>query len=186
MFIKIFFRGLFIFNFSLALSQTIDSNALKSDIDLLEGAIKNDGFFTFFYKTSTNEIFLEIRELEKDFLYVNSLSSGVGNNDIGLDRGQLGQDRLVFFKKAGDKILLIQPNLKYRAVTENESEKRSVKEAFVRSVLYGFDIEKEIEGKYYGCKRRKSIATWVKPEKQESGVVIRGDREDPFMVVPLE
>jgi hypothetical protein len=44
----------------------------------------------------------------------------------------------------------------------------------------------EIEGKYYGCKRRKSIATWVKPEKQESGVVIRGDREDPFMVVPLE
>ena len=44
----------------------------------------------------------------------------------------------------------------------------------------------EIEGKYYGCKRRKSIATWVKPEIQESGVVIRGDREDPFMVVPLE
>ena len=44
----------------------------------------------------------------------------------------------------------------------------------------------EIEDKYYGCKRRKSIASWVKPEKQESGVVIRGDREDPFMVVPLE
>jgi len=44
----------------------------------------------------------------------------------------------------------------------------------------------EIEDKYYGCKRRKSIASWVKPEKQESGGVIRGDREDPFMVVPLE
>ena len=44
----------------------------------------------------------------------------------------------------------------------------------------------EIEGKYYGCKRRKSIAICVKPEKQESGVVIRGDRDEPFMVVPLE
>ena len=49
----------------------------------------------------------------------------------------------------GDKIFLIQPNLKYRAVTENESEKKSVKEAFAKSVLYGFKIEKEIKGKYY-------------------------------------
>ena len=44
----------------------------------------------------------------------------------------------------------------------------------------------EIEGKYYGCKRRKSIATWVKPEKEEIGVVIREDRGGPYMVVPLE
>ena len=44
----------------------------------------------------------------------------------------------------------------------------------------------EIEGKYYGCKRRKTIATWVKPEKQEIGVVIREDRGDPYMVVPLD
>ncbi|MBT7929465.1 hypothetical protein HN682_06085 [Candidatus Peregrinibacteria bacterium] len=44
----------------------------------------------------------------------------------------------------------------------------------------------EIEGKYYGCKRRKTIATWVKPEKQEIGVVIREDRGEPYMVVPLD
>ena len=44
----------------------------------------------------------------------------------------------------------------------------------------------EIEGKYYGCKRRKTIATWVKPEKEEIGVVIREDRGMPYMVVPLE
>jgi hypothetical protein len=44
----------------------------------------------------------------------------------------------------------------------------------------------EIDGKYYGCKRRKTIAAWVKPEKQEVGVVIREDRGEPFMVVPLE
>ena len=44
----------------------------------------------------------------------------------------------------------------------------------------------EIEGKYYGCKRRKTIATWVKPEKEEIGVVIREDRGEPYMVVPLD
>ena len=86
--------------------------------------------------------------LKKNF-YVNSLSTGIGNNDIGLDRGQLGQERIVFFEKIGNKIFLIQPNLKFRAVTENKFEKQSVKEAFAKSVLYGFDIEKKVKGKYY-------------------------------------
>ena len=29
----------------------------------------------------------------------------------------------------------------------------------------------EIEGRYYGCKRRTKIAKWCKPEKEEDGVV---------------
>ncbi len=44
----------------------------------------------------------------------------------------------------------------------------------------------EIENRFYGCKRRKTIATWVKPEKEEVGVVIREDRGQPYMVVPLD
>ena len=30
----------------------------------------------------------------------------------------------------------------------------------------------EIEGHYYGCKRRTRIAQWLKPEKEEEGVVV--------------
>ena len=44
----------------------------------------------------------------------------------------------------------------------------------------------EIEGHYYGCKRRTRIAQWLKPEKQEEGVVIREDRGKPYIVLDYE
>ncbi|WBU88891.1 zinc-dependent metalloprotease [Cellulophaga omnivescoria] len=109
---------------------------------------KFDGLFSFFYDDSTDKIYLEVTDLEKEFLYVSSLSSGVGSNDIGLDRGQLGKTRVVYFKKAGNKLLLIQPNLKYRALTNNALEKQSVEQAFAKSILGGFKIEEEANGKY--------------------------------------
>ena len=95
-------------------------------------------FFDFHYEASTDKIYLEVKALDQEFLYVNSLASGVGSNDIGLDRGQLGQERLVKFQKAGNKLLLIQPNLDYRAITDNELEKKSIEQAFAKSVLFGF------------------------------------------------
>lgn len=119
-------------------AQVLDKKDLKS----------NEGFFDFYYEESTDKIYLKVKNLNKDFLYVNSLASGVGSNDIGLDRGQLGNERLVYFKKAGNKLLLIQPNLKYRANTDNELEKKSIEQAFAKSVLFGFKILSKKEGEY--------------------------------------
>ena len=81
-------------------------------------------------------------------MYVNSLATGVGSNDIGLDRGQLGSKRIVKFNKMGNKIMLVQPNYKYRALTDNTDEALSVKEAFAESILYGFSIEEKDADKY--------------------------------------
>ena len=44
----------------------------------------------------------------------------------------------------------------------------------------------EIEGHWYGCKRRTRIAKWLKPEKEEEGVVVREDRGKPFIVLDYE
>jgi hypothetical protein len=110
--------------------------------------IKQDGFITYLYDEKEDKIYFEIDELEKEFLYVYSLSSGVGSNDLGLDRGQLGNEQIVYFKKAGNKLLLVQPNLKFRALTDNKLEKQSVEQAFAKSVLYGFKIEEENNGTY--------------------------------------
>jgi len=98
------------------------------------------GFFNFEYDESTDKITLDVGKLDNEFLYVNSLATGVGSNDIGLDRGQLGNERLVKFVKAGNKLLLVQPNLRFRANTENELERRSIEQAFAKSVLFGFKI----------------------------------------------
>jgi hypothetical protein len=98
------------------------------------------GFMDFSYNDDSGKIILEIDNLDNEFLYINSLSRGVGNNDLGLDRGQLGNSRIVYFTKRGNKILLVQPNLKYISNSSNELENKAVEEAFARSVLFGFEI----------------------------------------------
>lgn len=109
---------------------------------------KYEGFFDFYYDEESDKIYLEVKKLNEEFLYVYSLSSGIGSNDIGLDRGQLGNEQVVFFKKAGNKLLLVQPNLKFRALTDNELERKSVEQAFAKSILFGFKIEEEKNGTY--------------------------------------
>ena len=109
---------------------------------------KFKGFFDFSYDESKDKIFLEVDKLDYEFLYIGSLASGVGSNDIGLDRGQLGLEKLVKFVKRGNKILLVEPNLYYRAQTENNSEKKSVEEAFAKSVIFGFEIIETNEEHY--------------------------------------
>ncbi|TVZ27779.1 uncharacterized protein DUF5117 [Gillisia sp. Hel_I_86] len=108
-----------------------------------ENLQKYKGFFNFEYSGKEDKIFLEVKDLDTEFLYVHSLTTGIGSNDVGLDRGQIGNEAVVKFIKAGNKLLLIQPNLKYRAITENVLEKKSVEEAFATSVLYGFEIKEE-------------------------------------------
>ena len=109
---------------------------------------KFKGFFDFTYNQSKDKIFLHVDKLDYEFLYIGSLASGVGSNDIGLDRGQLGSERLVKFVKKGNKLLLIEPNLYYRAETENKSEKKSVEQAFAKSVIFGFEIIESKEESY--------------------------------------
>lgn len=109
---------------------------------------KFNGFYDFYYDEGNDKMYLEVDGLNKEFLYVYSLSSGIGSNDIGLDRGQLGNEQIVYFKKAGNKLLLVQPNMKFRAITDNEPEKKSVEQAFAKSILFGFKIEEEANGKY--------------------------------------
>ncbi len=102
-----------------------------------EGLTKTEGYFDYYYDESTDKLWLEIDKLDTEFLYVNSLTAGVGSNDIGLDRGQLGDERVVYFERRGPKIFLVQPNYDYRAETDNELEIKSVQEAFAKSILWG-------------------------------------------------
>ncbi len=106
----------------------------------LDNMKKLAGFFNLYWDNNTGKVWLEIDKLNVEFLYVNSLTTGIGSNDIGLDRGQFGQNRVVKFIKNGPKVLLVQPNYKYRAISENRHEKKAVHESFAQSVLWGFDI----------------------------------------------
>jgi len=107
----------------------------------VENKKKFTGFFDFYYEPSSDKILLEVDKIDYEFLYVPSLSSGIGSNDIGLDRGQLGRERIVKFIKRGNKLLLIEPNTYYRSSSNNQNEIRSIEQAFAKSILYGFEIK---------------------------------------------
>ena len=103
---------------------------------------KYQGFFDFEFEESTGKLLLKVDKLNHEFLMVNAYGTGIGSNDLGMDRGKLGDIKVVRFEKHGDKILLVQNNLNFRAVSNNALEVRAVEEAFAKSVIFGFKIEK--------------------------------------------
>ena len=146
--VKLAIATLFIFSFGLNAQKKGDKNKDLINTSLLDNTELYTGFFNFNYHSQKDQLFLSVDKLDQEFLYVNSLSQGIGSNDIGLDRGQLGNERIVYFTKTGNKLLLVQPNLKYRSTSDNPLEQRSIKEAFAKSVLYSFPIEERINGSY--------------------------------------
>jgi hypothetical protein len=133
-----FFQIIFI-PFSLAQLPTIAEKT--------KGMSKQSGFFSFYWDENSGKIWLEIDKFNQEILYVHSLATGLGSNDIGLDRGQLGAEHVVYFQRVGNKVLLTEPNQKYRAISPNPSEVRAVREAFAESILGGFKVEAQENGK---------------------------------------
>lgn len=105
-----------------------------------ENMERMEGYFNLYYDEDKGSLYLEVKEVGEEFLYVNSLAAGVGSNDIGLDRNQLGDTRVVQFYKSGPQLLMVQPNYDYRAVSDNEEETKSVRDAFASSVIWGFKV----------------------------------------------
>ena len=108
----------------------------------------HDGFIPYYHDTENDKIYFEIQNPDSELLYHVSLATGIGSNDIGLDRGRLGNSRVVSFRKAGNKLLLTEVNYGFRANSDNALEVEAVKEAFAESVLWGFKIEEERNGGY--------------------------------------
>ena len=104
------------------------------------------GLFPLHWDAHQGKLYLEIPATDHDFLLLDQLPYGLGSNDIGLDRGQLGQGRVVHFSRIGGKLLLIQPNLDYRSSSSDPAERLAVTQSFAESVLWGFKIEAEEQG----------------------------------------
>lgn len=98
----------------------------------------HEGFFTFYHDPAKGKYYLQVPRAERQFIFQTSLPWGLGSNDIGLDRGQLGPTRLASFLIEGNKVLLIEHNTYFRANSDNPAERASINEAFADSVIAGF------------------------------------------------
>jgi hypothetical protein len=102
---------------------------------------KLDGFMPLYWDEKDGKLLMEIGQFDTELLYQVSLPAGVGSNPIGLDRGALGDTHVVTFQRIGPKVLMVEPNYRYRAITSDPAELRAVRDSFAQSVLWGFTIE---------------------------------------------
>jgi len=101
----------------------------------VKDAQKLAGYFNLYWDAKAGKLWLEIDKWDTEFLYQSGLPAGVGSNDIGLDRGQLGATRIVRFERSGPKVLLVQENLNFRAMSNHADERLAVHDSFAESVL---------------------------------------------------
>lgn len=111
--------------------------------DKVAGLERRDGFLPLYWSAADGKLYLEIPQPDLRLLYFTTLTQGLGSNDIGLDRGQISAARYVRFERIGPKILLIQPNLGFRATSDNADERSAVAQSFADSVLFGFTVVAE-------------------------------------------
>jgi hypothetical protein len=112
------------------------------------GMLPKPGLLPLYWEEATGKIWLEVSQLDSALLYQTSLPGGLGSNDIGLDRGMLGETKMVRFSKTGRKLLMVQPNYAYRASSNSPTERRAVEESFAQSVIAGFTIEAATGNRY--------------------------------------
>jgi hypothetical protein len=105
-----------------------------------------EGFVDSWWDEDSGRILLRIDAFDVPFIYQSSMPHGVGSNDIGLDRGQLGATKVVRFLRSGPKILLVEDNLRYRADSDSAAERQAIDESFARSVIWGFTAIEERDG----------------------------------------
>jgi hypothetical protein len=137
-----FFSALLLPSLSVAGAASPDT-PIPGIAEKTTGAQKLAGYFNLYWDAKQGKLWLEIDKWNSEFLYQSGLSAGVGSNDIGLDRGQLGATRIVRFERIGPKVLLIEENLNYRAVSNDTDERRAVHDSFAESTLWGFTVAAE-------------------------------------------
>ena len=111
------------------------------------GMHKLDGYFPLYWDERTGSLWLEIPRFNTDFLLAGGLAAGLGSNDIGLDRGREGGGKVVSFERVGPRVLLMQGNESFRSSSTNPAERRSVEDSFAKSVLWGFTVGAESNGR---------------------------------------
>ena len=109
-----------------------------------------EGLMTLHVDRHRGRVFLELSpaadpDTGHRYLYVEGLVTGLGSNDVGLDRGQIGPARLVGLRRVGGRVLVEEVNLGYRAMSSDPDERRAVRQSFARSVLWGGEIVAEDE-----------------------------------------
>src|SRR5437660_8045159 len=86
---------------------------------------KIDGYIPLYWDDANGKLLMEISRFGEEMLYHTALSAGVGSNPIGLDRNQIGSQHIVRFDRVGPRVLMVEPNYRFRAMTTDPAPPRA-------------------------------------------------------------
>ena len=104
-----------------------------------------DGFLPVWIDQRANDVFIQLEDLPLDAVFIASIATGLGSNDVGLDRGRLRTAHFVRFERSGKRVVVSITNQAYRATSENPFEVGAAREAFAYSILASLPIVAEEE-----------------------------------------
>ena len=122
-------------------------DALPSIAEKTQGADAMEGFFNLYWNDAEGALYWEIDPDGGEFLYQVSMGSGLGSNPVGIDRGQLRGTHVLEAMRVGPRLLLMEPNYRFQARSDNPTEVQAVRDAFAPSVYWGFDVVAETDGR---------------------------------------
>ncbi|HBL26769.1 MAG TPA: hypothetical protein DD490_08040 [Acidobacteria bacterium] len=131
---------------SMASAAPIPAKAPDGIAARTSGMIEKRGLLTFHLDVKAGKVWLEVPPAGGaggevgTYLYVESILTGLGSNPVGLDRGQLGDTRVVTLRRVGGRLFVEQQNLRFRALSDDPDERRAVRESFATSILWGGEI----------------------------------------------
>lgn len=117
-----------------------DDGALPSIADYAAKMRRMQGFVDVYVDVEKDRALLGLREFGTELLYATANASGLGSNPIGIDRGSLGPQHVITFRRAGPKVLVLAKNLRFRALGDDARERRAVEESFAPAVLASLPI----------------------------------------------
>lgn len=106
------------------------------------------GFIDLWRDAEKGRVLLAVAQLDQPFLLLSSLPYALGSNDVGLDRNQPGELKLVRFQKYGKRLFLVQDNTKFAAGSKDAAEREAVAQSFPSAVLWSGDILASDQGRH--------------------------------------
>lgn len=127
-------------------AQAESAKGLPTVSAKLAGLASVDGFLRLYPDPKTGKMWLELpppsgeRGLVTSLLYVEALTTGLGSNPVGLDRGQLGEIAVLEIRRLGNRVLFEEPNLRFRAHSDDPLEREATRQSFATAVHWGAEI----------------------------------------------
>lgn len=131
------------------LASVLFANPAVAQFDeAVEGLQVKDGLWTLYVAEHGGKVLAAVpspdeRGVSGEYIYASRLTTGLGSNPVGLDRGAGEFGQILRVQRNGARVFFVADNTGYRAQSDDADERRAADESFADSVIWATDVIEE-------------------------------------------